>query len=49
VPLLLYIEQVGDITKEIDTRVKDEVAKMRGKDDYERELGYHILCQVPQF
>jgi len=27
--------KVGDITKEIDTRVKDEVAKMRGKDDYE--------------
>ena len=27
--------KVGDISKEIDTRVKSEVAKLRGKDEYE--------------
>lgn len=27
--------KVGDISKEIDSRVKDEVAKMRGKNEYE--------------
>ena len=27
--------KVGDVTKEIDTRVKDEIAKMRGKENYE--------------
>lgn len=27
--------KVGDITKEVDTRVKDELAKFRGKDEYE--------------
>jgi hypothetical protein len=27
--------EIGDITKEVDTRVKDEIAKMRGKDGYE--------------
>jgi len=27
--------KVGDITKEIDSRVKDEVSKLRGKDEYE--------------
>ena len=26
---------MGDFSKEIDQRVKDEVAKMREKDDYE--------------
>ena len=45
---------VGDFSKEIDKRVKDEVAKMREKDDYEvsshyfsvmNNLGiYHYLC-----
>ena len=27
--------KVGDVSKEIDGRIKDEVAKMRGKDEYE--------------
>lgn len=27
--------KVGDISKEIDSRIKDEVAKMRGKEEYE--------------
>lgn len=27
--------KMGDITKEIDSRVKDEIANMRGKDEYE--------------
>jgi len=31
---------VGDFSKEIDKRVKDEVAKMREKDDYEVSMVY---------
>ena len=31
--------KVGDISKELDSRVKDEVAKLRGKGDGEYELG----------
>ena len=27
--------KVGDISKEIDSRVKDAVSEMRGKDEYE--------------
>ena len=45
---------VGDFSKEIDKRVKDEVAKMREKDDYEVSVHnfyfinvmVHILCRV---
>ena len=33
---------LGDITKEIDSRVKDEVAKVRGKDEY--VLGDFVLA-----
>ena len=33
---------VGDITKEVDARVKDEVAKLRNKDEY--ELGDFLLA-----
>lgn len=34
--------KLGDISKEIDDRVKTEVAKVRGKDDY--ELGDFVLA-----
>ena len=34
--------KVGDISKEIDTRVKDEVARMRGKEEY--ELGDFVMA-----
>jgi len=34
--------KVGDISKEIDSRVKDEVARVRGKEDY--ELGDFVLA-----
>lgn len=34
--------KVGDIAKEIDTRVKSEVANMRGKDEY--ELGDFVVA-----
>ena len=34
--------QVGDISREVDTRVKDEVAKLRNKDEY--ELGDFVLA-----
>ena len=34
--------QVGDISKEVDARVKDEVAKLRNKDEY--ELGDFVLA-----
>ena len=36
------ISKLGDISKEIDDRVKTEVAKVRGKDDY--ELGDFVLA-----
>jgi len=35
---------VGDFSKEIDKRVKDEVAKMREKDDY--EVNMSILLYI---
>mmetsp|Transcript_20698 Transcript_20698/g.29218 ORF Transcript_20698/g.29218 Transcript_20698/m.29218 type:complete len:290 (+) Transcript_20698:117-986(+) len=46
--------KVGDITKEIDSRVKDEVAKIRGKEEYELgdlvtamdELSKDMTCQL---
>mmetsp|Transcript_28005 Transcript_28005/g.39446 ORF Transcript_28005/g.39446 Transcript_28005/m.39446 type:complete len:290 (+) Transcript_28005:99-968(+) len=46
--------KVGDITKEIDSRVKDEVAKIRGKDEYELgdlivamdDLSKDMTCQL---
>jgi len=34
--------KVGDISKELDSRVKDEVAKFRGKEEY--ELGDFIMA-----
>lgn len=34
--------KVGDISKEVDARVKDEVAKFRNKDEY--ELGDFLLA-----
>ena len=34
--------KVGDISKEIDSRVKDEVARMRGKEEY--ELGDFVFA-----
>jgi len=34
--------KVGDISKEIDTRVKEEVARIRGKEDY--ELGDFVVA-----
>lgn len=33
---------MGDVSKEIDSRVKDEIAKVRGKDEY--ELGDFLLA-----
>jgi hypothetical protein len=36
--------KIGDISKEIDVRVKDEVAKLRGKEDGEYELGDLVLA-----
>jgi hypothetical protein len=36
--------KIGDISKEIDVRVKDEVAKLRGKGDGEYELGDLVLA-----
>ena len=35
---------MGDFSKEIDKRVKDEVAKMREKDDY--EVNMSILLYI---
>lgn len=42
---------IGDFSKEIDKRVKDEVAKMREKDDYEVSIfilmyGGRFLCII---
>lgn len=34
--------EIGDITKEVDARVKNEVAKLRDKDEY--ELGDFVLA-----
>ena len=34
--------QVGDLSKEADARVKDAVAQMRGKDEY--EVAAHVFC-----
>ena len=34
--------KMGDITKEVDSRVKDEIAKVRQKDEY--ELGDFVLA-----
>ena len=34
--------KVGDISKEVDSRVKDEIAKLRQKDEY--ELGDFVLA-----
>lgn len=34
---------MGDFSKEIDKRVKDEVAKMREKDDYEVRIVYIMM------
>jgi hypothetical protein len=36
--------KIGDVSKEIDVRVKGEVAKLRGKDDGEYELGDLVLA-----
>jgi hypothetical protein len=36
--------KIGDISKEIDVRVKGEVAKLRGKEDGEYELGDLVLA-----
>ena len=36
--------KIGDISKEIDVRVKTEVAKLRGKEDGEYELGDLVLA-----
>jgi hypothetical protein len=36
--------KLGDVSKEIDVRVKDEVAKLRGKEDGEYELGDLVLA-----
>ena len=30
-----YLAQVGDISKELDSRIKDEIANLRGKEEYE--------------
>ena len=39
---------IGDFSKEIDRRVKDEVAKMREKDEYElgKFIGYHRMAEL---
>mmetsp|Transcript_13760 Transcript_13760/g.17955 ORF Transcript_13760/g.17955 Transcript_13760/m.17955 type:complete len:285 (+) Transcript_13760:148-1002(+) len=34
--------KVGDVSKEVDSRVKEEIAKMRGKDEY--ELGDFMIA-----
>jgi hypothetical protein len=36
--------KIGDISKEIDVRVKDEVSKLRGKENGEYELGDLVLA-----
>jgi hypothetical protein len=36
--------KIGDVSKEIDVRVKGEVAKLRGKEDGEYELGDLVLA-----
>jgi hypothetical protein len=36
--------KIGDVSKQIDLRVKDEVAKLRGKGDGEYELGDLVLA-----
>lgn len=46
--------KVGDISKEIDSRVKDEIAKIRGKDEYELgdltgaldQIGKDMTCEL---
>ena len=35
--------KVGDIAKELDSRVKDEVAKMRGKDECKCQTNHQII------
>tara|TARA_B110000046_G_C12698621_1_gene275607 strand:- start:233 stop:454 length:222 start_codon:yes stop_codon:yes gene_type:complete len=37
-PAPLLVEQIGDLSKEADARIKATVAEMRGKEDYECAL-----------